>query len=203
MDLMNRLLEDLDPELIVELEERIRAKQVERLPISKGEVLLHGLSLRNPYLEEDILEEHEARQFYYPLAGSLTSSSAVDGMNVPSTPVHGKRPPSRPSTGKAKRVSVDSSATNSPVLQPVKSDLTFDMDGDGEALSASPSAAKLARIAEVVVIENPWRDANGKPLKEQSSSANQKLRPDPDGPDGWSEVRKMSKGYALDIDVIG
>ena len=39
--LIPRLLDDLDPEIMSDLEVRVRQKQVERLPISRGEILLH------------------------------------------------------------------------------------------------------------------------------------------------------------------
>jgi hypothetical protein len=52
----------------------VREKQVERLPISRGEVLLHDLAARYPNLENDILKEHEARRFTANLGTSLASS---------------------------------------------------------------------------------------------------------------------------------
>ena len=181
-----------------DLEVRVRAKQVERLPISRGEILLSDLAARYPTLEEEIQEEREARQFASALGTSLPSS--ISGSSVPSTPLDWKRPPSRPSTGKKGKKGVPS-ATNSPVLRPTASDLMFDMDD----LDAPPPPQETKRspiVGRDVPEANPWRDVHGKPLKEQPPvfTPNQKFRvlhesvsAVNDGQQGWSEVGGRGK----------
>jgi hypothetical protein len=174
-----------------DLEVRIREKQVDRLPISRGEVLLSDLSSRYPSLALDIEEEHEARQFYTALPNSLPSS--LGATSVPNTPLDAKRPPSRPSTGKkAKRGNL--SATNSPLLRAQNSDLIFDMDD----LDVATTTVKHVVKGEDVV-EEPWRDINGKPLKVQppTFSANQKFRlfHEPVGVNGQSSEVNGGRWY--------
>ena len=198
----NRLLDDLEPELMTDLEVRIREKQVERLPISRGEVLLHDLVARYPNLEDDLLQEREARQFASVFGTSLSSS--FGGTSQPSTPVDWRQPISRPSTGKKGRRSA-TPAVNSPILRPVPSDMIFDMDDDLEVSYGSP-VGKTVRPADMQAgsAPNPWRDINGKPLREQPPmlSSNQRFRVLPEsvsadinGRETWSEVKSSVKGY--------
>src|SRR5277367_1437852 len=192
------LLDDLDPDIMSDLEVRVREKQVERLPISRGEVLLHDLAARYPNLGDDILQEHEARQFTSTLGTSLASSHGAS--SLPSTPVDQKHANTKGSLGRKTRRSVTPVA-NSPVLRPT-SDLIFDMDDD---LDMGSPSIKPGR-PHGPTCANPWRDVNGKPLKEQHPvfSANQRFRivpesvaADPAGHEVWSEVKTPSKGYHL------
>ena len=188
---------------MADLEVRVREKQVERLPISRGEVLLHDLASRYPNLEDDILQEHEARQFTVVLGTSLSSS--FGGTSVPSTPMEGRNPSSRPSSGKkGKRAATP--VASSPLIRPMPSDMIFDMDDDLDINQGSP-AMKQTRLVEAQgEARNPWRDASGKPLKEQppTFSSNQKFRVMPEsvsadlnghGHEGWSAVKTPAKGY--------
>ena len=179
-----------------DLEVRVREKQVERLPISRGEVLLHDLATRYPNLEDDILQEHEARQFTSTLGTSLASSHGAS--SLPSTPVDLKHHTGKGSLGRRTRKSVTPIA-NSPVLRPT-SDLIFDMDDD---LDMGTPSVKPGR-PHPPTSANPWRDVNGKPLKEQPPmfSANQRFRIVPEsiaadvsGLEAWAEVKTPSKGY--------
>jgi hypothetical protein len=197
--LIPSLLDDLDPDLMADLEAEVRKKQVERLPISKGEVLLRNLATRHPNLEDDIQEEHNARQFIANLGTPLASS--LGGMSSPSTPIDLKNPPSNSSTGKKSRRRA-ASITYSPILRPA-SDLIFDMDDDLEITQRSSPIIKQVRPNENRD-KNLWRDASGKPLKEQppSFSSNQRFRilPDSlsanlDAQEGWCEIKPPGKGY--------
>lgn len=189
------LLDDLDPDIMSDLEVRVREKQVERLPISRGEILLHDLAARYPNLEDDILQEHEARQFTSVLGTSLASSHGAS--SLPSTPVDLKHVNSKGSLGRRTRRSV-TPVTNNPVLRPA-SDLIFDMDDDLDMGSPSVKPGRPHAPTNA----NPWRDVSGKPLKEQppAFSANQQFRLVPEsvaadvsGHEAWSEVKTPSKG---------
>jgi len=202
--LENRLLDDLDPEIMSDLEIRVREKQVERLPISRGEILLHDLASRYPNLEDDILQEHEARQFTAVLGTSL-SSSFGGGTSVPSTPMEWRNPSSRPSSGK-KGKRVVTPVASSPLIRPMPSDMIFDMDDYLDISQGSPGMKQTKSVAGHGEAKNPWRDASGKPLKEQPPlfSSNQKFRVMPEsvsadlnghhGHEGWSEVKTPAKG---------
>ena len=171
-----------------DLEVRVRAKQVERLPISKGEVLLSDLTCRYPNLEEEIREEHEARQFIANLGMSFSSPNP--GTSVPTTPVDPRNSSSKASGGKkGKR-----SATNSPLLRPGGSDLIFDMDDDLDVGHGSP----MVRHTRSTETKSLWRDVNGRPLKEQPPvlSSSQRFNVMSDSisaeiseQDNWSEVK--------------
>jgi hypothetical protein len=187
---------------MADLEVRVREKQIERLPISRGEVLLHDLAARYPELEDDIREEREARQFISNLGTSLSSS--FGGTSLPSTPIDCRQPASRTSSGRKGKRSVTPVA-NSPLLRPVPSDMIFDMDDDLDVSYGSP-VVKPVRPADTQVgsTPNPWRDASGKPLKEQPTilSSNQRFRVLPEsvsadlnGRETWSEVKTPAKGY--------
>lgn len=202
--LENRLLDDLDPEIIADLEIRVREKQVERLPISRGEILLHDLASRYPNLEDDILQEHEARQFTAVLGTSL-SSSFGGGTSLPSTPMDFRNPTSRPSSGKkGKRVATP--VVSSPLIRPVPSDMIFDMDDDLDISQGSPALKQTNSMeSHGGEAKNPWRDASGRPLKEQPPvfSSNQKFRVMHEsvsadlngyGHEGWSEAKTPAKG---------
>jgi hypothetical protein len=189
-----------------DLEVRIREKQIERLPISRGEVLLHDLAARYPELEDDIQQEREARQFTSNLGTSLSSS--FGGTSLPSTPIDWRQPTSRPSSGRKGKRSVTPIA-NSPLLRPVPSDMIFDMDDDLDVSYGSP-VVKPARPADTQAgsTPNPWRDASGKPLKEQPIilSSNQRFRVLPQSVstdlnvrETWSEVKVSAKGYCHTI----
>src|SRR5208282_5904134 len=104
---------------MADLEVRVRAKQVERLPISRGEILLHDLAARYPNLNDDILQELEARRFTAAPGTSLASS--FGGTSLPSPPVELKH---SPKSGRRGRKSVTPIA-RSPSLRPA-SDLIFD-----------------------------------------------------------------------------
>jgi hypothetical protein len=191
------LLDDLNPDIMSDLEMRIREKQIERLPISKGEFLLRDLAARHPNLEDDILEEHEARRFVAILGASCASS--YGGTKNVLSPIELKHPNSKPSTAKKGKRNARS-ATNSPILQP-SSDLIFDMDDDLNVSQESPS---IRHVRPAEQAKNPWRDVNGKPLREQplALSPNQKFRimpqsisSDVNGHDGWSEVKASDKWF--------
>lgn len=178
---------------MTDLETRVREKQVERLPISRGEVLLSDLAARHPNLEEDILEEHEARQFI--AAPSTSSASSLGGTSLPSAPVELKH--SAKSSGR-RRPGVTTVA-RSPLLRPA-SDLMFDMDD----LDGIPAVNHVHPERPTYQTMNPWRDANGKPLKEQPPAfkSNQKFRVIPEslsadlsGGEGWLEVRPSGQAY--------
>jgi hypothetical protein len=173
--LTSRLLDDLDPEIMSDLEVRVRLKQVERLPISRGEILLHDLASRYPNLEDDILQEHEARQFTSVLGTSLSSS--LGGTSLPSTPVEWRNPSSKPSSGK-KGKRVITPVASSPLIRPTPSDMIFDMDDDLDISQASPAMKQIKSTEVTGEAKNPWRDASGKPLKEQPPVfiSNQKFR---------------------------
>lgn len=187
---MLSVLDDLDPDVMMDLEFRLREKQVERLPISKGEVLLHDLVSRYPNLEDDILQEHEARQFVAHLGISLASSLGTT--SGPSTPTESKHPVPKSSMERKTRKS-DTPAISSPNLHPSTSDLIFDMDDDLDVTYASPSMKYVNPVEK-----NPWRDVNGRPLKEQppNFSPGQRFRVSSDlnGDRRWSEVRTSTKG---------
>src|SRR5271170_4833684 len=185
-----------------DLEVRVREKQVDRLPISRGEILLHDLAARYPNLEDDILQEHEARQFTSVLGTSLASSHGAS--SLPSTPVDLKYANTKGSLGRRTRRSV-TPVTNSPLLRPT-SDLIFDMDDD---LDMGSPSVKPGRPHAPPASVNPWRDVNGKPLKEQppTFSAKQQFRIVPEsltadvyGHEAWSEVKIPSKAYDLYFD---
>lgn len=194
-----RLLDDLDPGIMADLEQRIREKQVERLPISRGAVLLQDLSARYPNLEDEILEEHEARQFVSPLGTSLPSPLGAVGMTT--TSVDSRHPPSKSksSTGRKQKKSL-TPTKNSPVLRAMGSDLILDMNDDWDATSPTTRTVRLQDT-----VSNPWRDATGKPLEEQPPhySANQRFRLQPESisahakQETWIEVKTSAKGYSL------
>ena len=181
---------------MADLETAIRKSQIERLPISKGEVLLQDLACRYPNLEHDMLEEHEARKFISNLGTSFPSSTA--GISMPSPLIDWKHPSSKSSIGKsgkrsAARVSI------SPNSRPTVSDFIFDMDYDIEAGSASRAIHPSEKVDK-----NPWRDVIGKPLKEQPSSyaVNQRFRvfseslsTDLNRRDGSSEIKTPDKRW--------
>ena len=181
---------------MADLEDCVRAKQIERLPISKGEILLSDLASRYPELENDIQEEHEARQFVSALGTSPPSS--FPGTSLPNAPMEAKHTTSRTSTGKkGKRSAVP--ITHSPLLRPTGSDLIFDMDDDPELGENSPTV-RFSRPDERDGAKNPWRDVSGKPLKEQppTFSPNQRFRVGPEsvsaGPGEWSQVKTPGRG---------
>ena len=175
---------------MTDLETRVREKQVERLPISRGEVLLRDLATRYPNLEDDILQEHEARQF--TAAPSTSLASSFGGTSLPSAPVELKH--STKSSGR--RITT---VARSPLLPPA-SDLIFDMDD----LDGNPPVKHVHPERPTYQAMNPWRDANGKPLKEQPPvfKSDQKFRVVPEslsadlnGREAWSEVRPSGQGY--------
>lgn len=185
-----------------DLEVRVREKQVERLPISRGEVLLHDLAARYPNLEDDIIQEHEARQFTSVLGTSFASSHGAS--SLPSMPVDFKHHTGKGSLGRRTRKSV-TPVTNSPVLRPT-SDLIFDMDDD---LDMGSPSVKPGRPHALPTNENPWRDVNGKPLKEQPPTfttkqqfqiVSESVAADVKGHEAWSDVKTPSKGYDLCFD---
>jgi hypothetical protein len=183
-----------------DLEIRLREKQVERLPISKGEVLLSDLAARFPNLEDDIQQEHEARQFSVAPGTSLPSSF---GGSLPSTPMEWKHSSSRPSSGKKGRK--NATLVKSPVIRPATSDLIFDMDDDIEVGQGSPVVKHGKPPGKQPEVRNPWRDVNGKPLKEQppvfSSDHRFRVLPESiaavDDQESWSVVNTPGKGYGL------
>jgi hypothetical protein len=84
--------------------------------------------------------------------------------------------------------------------------MIFDMDDDLDVSYGSP-VAKTVRPADMQAgsAPNPWRDVNGKPLKEQPPmlSSNQRFRVSPEsvsvdnnGREIWSEVKPSAKGYS-------
>jgi hypothetical protein len=85
--------------------------------------------------------------------------------------------------------------------------MIFDMDDDLDISQASPAMKQTKSVeASHGEAKNPWRDASGKPLKEQPStfSSNQKFRVMPEsvsadlnghGHDVWSEIKTPAKGY--------
>lgn len=176
----------------------IRRKQIERLPISRGEVLLTDLAARYPNLEDDILQEREARQFTSLLGTSLSSS--FGGQSLPSTPLDFRnRDTPKPGSGRRNRKSA-TPVTRSPVLRPApgSSDLIFDMDDDLEQGSPLVKTSRPTPASLPEQGRNPWRDVNGRPLKEQppNFTANQRFKVLPEsvstgtnGNDGWSEVK--------------
>ena len=87
-------------------------------------------------------------------------SSSFGGTSLPSTPVELKHSPK--SSGRRGRKSVTPVA-RSPLLRPA-SDLIFDMDDD---LDGSPLVKHVRPERPAAQAKNPWRDVNGKPLKEQ------------------------------------
>jgi hypothetical protein len=188
---------------MADLEVRLREKQVERLPVSKGEVLLSDLAARYPNLEDDIQQEHEARQFSAALGTSLPSSL---GGSLQSTPTEWKNSSSRPSSGKKGRK--NATPVRSPVIRPATSDLIFDMDDDLDVGQGSP-VVKQVRPSGKQSGGNPWRDTSGKPLKEQPPvfSSHQRFRVLPesisavDGQDPWSVVKTPGKGYCFLLSI--
>ena len=186
---------------MADLEVRVREKQVERLPISRGEVLLHYMATRYPNLEDDILEEHAARRF--TAAPSMLLASSLGEKNDPSKPEEQKR--STKSSVRRRRKSLTAVA-KSPSLRAAP-DLIFDMDDD---LDGSPPAKLVRPEGLADQTKNPWRDANGKPLKEQppAFTSNQRFRVVPESlsadlnrHETWSEVRPSGKGYVSSFSV--
>jgi hypothetical protein len=186
------LLDDLDPDIMSDLEVRVREKQVERLPISKGEVLLRDLATKYPNLENDILEEREAKRFIPNLGTSLSSPYVMT--SVPTTPIESKHPSSKTSSSKKAR----RSATNSPLLRPGGSDLIFDMDDDLDVSHGSPTVRHSHPPVRSTEATNLWRDVNGRPLKDQPPvfSSHQRfnimsasISADITEQDNWNEVK--------------
>ena len=197
--LNSSLLDDLDPDIIADLEVRVRERQVERLPISKGEILLHDLAARYPDLEDDILQEHEARQFTANFSTSLPSSFGTT--TGPSTPIEAKHAPSKSSIGRKGRRSATLTA-NSPNLRPLASDLIFDMDDDLDVRRGSPSGKHVSPVERLE--KTLWRDVNGKPLKDQPPTflpaqrfriLPESVSTDLNGTNGWCEVEASGKTY--------
>lgn len=135
--LENELLGDLDDELVTELNEVVRANQLNCLPFAKSgraELLLHE---QNPQLAEDIVEERQRRirdmtfrasmqsEDARPLAYRTRLGSLDDSLST------------SPSQEKSRRKSKSAGSTKntpfSPSLRPKSStiDLMFDMDDDG------------------------------------------------------------------------
>ena len=190
------LLDDLDPDIMRDLEVRVREKQVERLPISRGEVLLRDIAARYPNLENDILEEHEARRFISVFGTSLAAQRGAS--SLPSTSVDLKYSNAKGSLERKTRRSF-TPATNSPVLRPT-SDLIFEMDYELDMGGPSVKPGRPHPPSNA----NPWRDVNGKPLKEQplTLSANQEFRIVPEslaadinGHEAWLEIKTPARGY--------
>ena len=186
---------------MTDLEERIRQKQVERLPISRGGVLLNDLATRHPNLADEILEEHEARKFVSALGASVPSSyGATSG---PAAPKELRRPQStsKSSIGRKQKKSLTPTA-NSPVLRAIGSDLIFDVEDDS---SPSPGYVRPQETAS-----NPWRDPAGKPVKEQppTFSAKQRFRLEPESicaaghHEMWTEIKPIGTGYTLSQSVL-
>jgi hypothetical protein len=186
---------------MADLEERVREKQVERLPISRGQVLLHDLASRYPNLEDEISEEHEARQFVSALGTSLPSSFGA--FSIPATLVDARHPTSKAKLSSGKKGKKSVTPASSPLLRAVGSDLIFDMEDDWDA--ASPSARHV-RPQEPA--PNLWRDSTGKPLKEQPPvfKPNQRFRLEPESVTAagnhqtWTEVKTPGRGYSSAVD---
>jgi len=184
---------------MTDLEERIRQKQVERLPVSRGDVLLNNLENRHPNLADEILEEHEARKFVSALGTSVPSSYGAT--SVPAASVESRLPQSKSksSIGRKQKKSLTPTA-NSPVLRATGSDLIFDMEDDLDASSPSPRYVRPQETAS-----NPWRDAAGKTLTEQppTLSAKQRFRLEPESlsaagnHETWTEINTIGTGYTL------
>ncbi|KAL2069881.1 hypothetical protein VTL71DRAFT_14560 [Oculimacula yallundae] len=146
--LENHLLNDLDSELLLDLDEVIRANQLNCLPFAKSgraELLLHE---RYPGLAEDIHEERQRRvremTFRMTQKDDDHKLSSSYRARVGSLDDHG---PGSPSQEKLRRKSKASrNAPFSPSIRPKDStvDLMFDMDDDEILAAGSPSTLKTS-----------------------------------------------------------
>src|ERR1700737_2695913 len=185
---------------MADLEIHLRKKQVERLPISKGDILLSDLALRYPNLLDDIQQEHEARRFTAAPGTSLPSSSR----SLPSKPMEWKHP--KLSSGKKSKKSA--TPVQSPIIQPAGSDLIFDMDDDLD-MHGSPVVKTARPSGKGDTTKNLWRDGSGRPLKEQplNFAVGRRFRVLPENisatedQEQWSVVKTPGKGYLVHLFV--
>ncbi|PVH84212.1 hypothetical protein DL98DRAFT_584783 [Cadophora sp. DSE1049] len=178
--LENHLLNDLDSDLLLELDEVVRANQLNCLPFAKSgraELLLHE---RHPSLAEDIDEERQRRLKEMTFRMNLKDddhklSSSYRG-KVGSLDDFG---PGSPSQEKLRRKSkTPRNAPFSPSIRPKDStvDLMFDMDDDEVLASGSPPTPKNAlkstidTNADSVVRKISWADPRSVPDAEEKLS---------------------------------
>lgn len=140
--LENHLLDDLDEELLLELDEVVRANQLNCLPFAKSgraELLLHE---RHPRLVEDIDEERQRR--VKDMSFRVTSKDDDGRLSSSFRPRVGSLEDivsGSPSQGKTRRKSkTPRNAPFSPSIRPRDStlDLMFDMEEDDVMAMGSP-----------------------------------------------------------------
>ncbi|KAF8864720.1 hypothetical protein BDZ45DRAFT_736844 [Acephala macrosclerotiorum] len=148
--LENHLLNDLDEDLLLELDEVVRANQLNCLPFAKSgraELLLHG---RHPALIEDISEERQRR-----LGDMAFRANLRDDDSRLSTSYRARvgslddLMSASPSQDRLRRKSkAVRNAPFSPSLRPKDStiDLMFDMDEDDQLTVGSPVSPALKPI---------------------------------------------------------
>ncbi|KAK4443592.1 BTB/POZ domain-containing protein 1 [Podospora aff. communis PSN243] len=176
--LENHLLDELDEDLLLELDEVVRANQTAQLPFAKSgraETLLHE---EHPELAQDIDEERQTRvkemefkarkEDEKKMAVPLRAKFGSLGDSTPGTP----SPDRTRKTAKAGR-----NEPFSPDQKPRKSqtDLIFDME-DEDSLPITSPLSKLHRLVDlstelddVPPLGSPWKDIKmkGRAVSEQ------------------------------------
>lgn len=164
--LENHLLDELDEDLLLELDEVVRANQAVQLPFAKSgraEMLLHE---NNPLLAQDIDEERQTR------VREMAYKAQKEEDKKPSLPLRTRfgslddATPATPSPDRAKRM--PKAARNepfSPNLTPRKSqaDLMFEMEDeeDGSPLSRPRKGKEVAsELDEIPPLNSPWKSVD-------------------------------------------
>ncbi|KAI0002635.1 hypothetical protein F4779DRAFT_603625 [Xylariaceae sp. FL0662B] len=211
--LENHLLDALDEDLIFELDEVIRANQLERSPHARSEragLLLHE---RNPELAEDIDEERRRR--VKELAFKATQRDDEKKLSSSLKTRFGSLDESTgisPTTDKTRRKSkAVKNEPFSPTIRPRDShaDLIFDMDEEmvpsaASPLSPSPQPAQqpseLSDLERLPTLPSTWRDTKGKTVQSMAtlgvSPSNAPARPSLPAArsPGDSAVKRVSHG---------
>lgn len=147
--LENQLLNDLDEDLMFELDDVVRANQLNCLPFAKSgraELLLHE---QYPELAEDILEERQRRirdtTFRSSLQVEETRSSSYRARIGSVDDSLSASPSQEKARRKSKGIGPSRNAPFSPNLRPKNStvDLMFDMDEDAPSQFQSASSPTL------------------------------------------------------------
>lgn len=167
--LENHLLDELDEDLLLELDEVVRANQAAQLPFAKSgraEMLLHE---NNPLLAQDIDEERQTR------VREMAYKAQKEEEKKPSLPLRTRfgslddATPATPSPDRIKRV--PKAARNepfSPNLTPRKSqaDLMFDMDEEDGSADMSPLSRPrkgkeiASELDQIPPLNSPWKSVD-------------------------------------------
>lgn len=163
--LENHLLDDLDQDLLVELDEMVRANQLTRLPFARSgraALLLHE---QYPELAGDIDEERQRR--VKEMAFKVTQRDEEKRLAASSKGKYGSLDESAPPTADRPRKLSKSAPIEppSPALRPKQSqhDLMFEMDDEESTVVDSPSVRASRRVDSRQALPSPGFPASPGP----------------------------------------